>query len=117
MWIGSWCETAPALPYTRFLDGSPLEKTLHSHGAAFLNLPALLADTRNHLRAHEARLGRGLSPAEALKNSELQLDLVHLLVLEDWLGETFRQFDAIAGHLLPPPLPRQRRSSRRRRRL
>jgi hypothetical protein len=60
-----------------------------------------LADTRNHLRAHEVRLGRGLSPAEALKNPELQLDLVHLLVLEDWLGDTFRQFDAIAGHLLP----------------
>lgn len=88
-------------PQTRFFDGSPLEKTLRSYGAAFLDLPALLSDTRNHLRAHEVRLGRGLSPAEALKNPELEIDLVHLFVLEDWLGDAFAQFDAIANHLLP----------------
>jgi hypothetical protein len=89
------------IPSTKFFDGSEIEQTLKSYGAAFLELPALLSDTRNHLRAHEVRLGRGLSPAEALKNPALNIDLAHRLILEDWLGELFRRFDAIASHLLP----------------
>jgi hypothetical protein len=89
------------IPTTKFFDGSDIERSLQEYGAAFLDLPALLSDTRNHLRAHEVRLGRGLSPAEALKNSGLKIDLAHRLILEDWLGELFRRFDAIASHLLP----------------
>ena len=89
------------IPTTKFFDGSEIERSLIGYGAAFLELPALLSDTRNHLRAHEVRLGRGLSPAEALRNPALNIDLAHRLVLEDWLGEMFRRFDAIASHLLP----------------
>ena len=89
------------IPTTKFFDGSEIERSLVRHGAAFLELPSLLSDTRNHLRAHEVRLGRGLSPAEALKNPALKIDLALRLVLEDWLGEMFRRFDAIASHLLP----------------
>jgi hypothetical protein len=89
------------IPSTKFFDGSEIEQTLKSYGAAFLELPTLLSDTRNHLRAHEVRLGRGLSPAEALKNPALNIDLAHRLILEDWLGELFRRLDAIASHLLP----------------
>ena len=89
------------IPTTKFFDDSEIEQTVKGYGAVFLELPALLSDTRNHLRAHEVRLGRGLSPAEALKNPGLKIDLAHRLILEDWLGELFRRFDAIASHLLP----------------
>ena len=89
------------IPTTKFFDGSEIERILRDQGAAFLELPSLLSDTRNHLRAHEVRLGRGLSPAEALKNPALKIDLAHRMILEDWLGELFRRFDAIAPHLLP----------------
>lgn len=89
------------IPTTKFFDGSEIERSLVAYGAAFLELPSLLSDTRNHLRAHEVRLGRGLSPAEALRNPALKIDLAHRLVLEDWIGEMFRRFDAIASHLLP----------------
>jgi len=88
------------IPGTKFFDGSEIEATLRAYGAAFLELPSLLSDTRNHLRAHEVRLGRGLSPAEALKNPALKIDMAHRLILEDWLLEMFRRFDAIASHLL-----------------
>jgi hypothetical protein len=47
------------------------------------------------------QLGRGLSPAEALKNSSIRLDIVHRIVLEQWLAEFFERFDVIAGHLIP----------------
>jgi hypothetical protein len=86
---------------TRFFDGSELEATLKSYKAAYLEIPPLLSDTRNHLRAHEVQLGRGLSPAEALKNLSLKIDLIHRTILERWLGDLFRHFDAIASHLVP----------------
>jgi hypothetical protein len=89
------------IPATKFFDGSEIERILLDYGAAFLELPSLLSDTRNHLRAHEVRLGRGLSPAEALKNPALKIDMAHRLILEDWLLEMFRRFDSIASHLLP----------------
>ena len=110
------------IPGTKFFDGSQIEATLRAYGAAFLELPALLSDTRNHLRAHEVRLGRGLSPAEALKNPSLKIDMAHRLILEDWIREMFRRFDAIASHLLPteaaakiaPPIEPAAKSPRKR---
>ena len=110
------------IPRTKFFDGGEIETTLRNYGAAFLEVPSLLSDTRNHLRAHEVRLGRGLSPAEALKNPELKIDLAHRLILEDWLREMFRRFDAIASHLLPseaaakitPPIEPAAKSPRKR---
>jgi hypothetical protein len=42
-----------------------------------------------------------LSPAEALKNLSLKIDLVHRTILERWLGDLFQRFDAITTHLLP----------------
>jgi hypothetical protein len=86
---------------TKFFDGSELEASLRGFGAAFLEIPALLSDTRNHLRALEIKFGRSFSPAEALKNPELKMDLLHQMILEEWLQDMFRRFDAIAGHLLP----------------
>jgi len=110
------------IPGTKFFDGSQIEATLRAYGAAFLELPALLSDTRNHLRAHEVRLGRGLSPAEALKNPSLKIDMAHRLILEDWIREMFRRFDTIASHLLPteaaakiaPPIEAAAKSPRKR---
>jgi len=110
------------IPRTKFFDAGEIETTLRNYGVAFLELPSLLSDTRNHLRAHEVRLGRGLSPAEALKNPELKIDLAHRLILEDWLREIFRRFDAIASHLLPseaamkiePPIEPAAKSPRKR---
>ncbi len=66
-----------------------------------LELPALLSDTRNHLRAVELQAGRGISPAEALRNPDLKVDTTHRIILEDWLRTLFRGFEAIAAHLLP----------------
>lgn len=87
---------------TRFFDGSLLESRLQDYGAAFLEIPALLADTRNHIRAHEVQLGRGLSPAEILLNNQINIAFLHRVVFEDWLVKTlFRSYDAIASHLVP----------------
>ena len=88
-------------PRTRMFDGSDLERELESYGAARLELPALLSDTRNHLRAVELQAGRGISPAEALRNPDLKVDTTHRIILEDWLRTLFRGFEAIAAHLLP----------------
>ena len=111
------------IPTTKFFQGSELEAQLMDCGAARLEIPALLSDTRNHLRSREIQIGRGLSPAEALKNEAVQLDMAHRIVLEQWLADLFSRFDAIAGHLIPtakakalkpavsqPPLPRRRTS-------
>ena len=89
------------IPTTKFFHGSELEAQLLGFGAARLEIPALLSDTRNHLRSREIQLGRGLSPAEALKNPRIQLDMAHRIVLEQWLAELFERLDATAGHLIP----------------
>ena len=86
---------------TKFFQGSELESQLLGFGAARLEIPALLSDTRNHLRSREIQLGRGLSPAEALRNPSIQLDIAHRIVLEQWLTEFFDRLDAVAGHLIP----------------
>ena len=86
---------------TKFFQGSELESQLLGFGAVALEIPALLSDTRNHLRSREIQLGRGLSHAEALKNPRIQLDIAHRIVLEQWLAELFERFDAIARHLIP----------------
>jgi hypothetical protein len=88
------------IPTTKFFQGSELESQLISFGSTRLEIPALLSDTRN-LRSREIQLGRGLSPAEALRNPNIQLDIAHRIVLEQWLTEFFERLDAIAGHLIP----------------
>ena len=62
-------------------------------GAAF-RYPQSFALARNPDRART-------SPAEALKNEAVQLDMAHRIVLEQWLADLFSRFDAIAGHLIP----------------
>lgn len=88
-------------PRTKLFDGSELERELLELGAATLRLPALLTDTRNVLRAHEAKLGRAISPSEAVVNREIGLDPSHRMIVSTWLKEAFKGFDAIAAHLLP----------------
>jgi hypothetical protein len=89
------------VPTTRFFNRSALERQLGQFGAAHLDIPPLLTDTRNYLRTQEAKLGRTFSPSQALNDSSLELDLGHQLILEDWLEEFFSRLDAIASHLLP----------------
>lgn len=89
------------IPTSKFFQGSELEAELLSYGARRLEIPSLLSDTRNHLRAREVQLGRGLSPAEALANADVQLDMAHRIILEQWLADLFGRFDAIAGQLIP----------------
>jgi hypothetical protein len=89
------------IPTTKFFQGSELESQLFGFGAARLEIPALLSDTRNHLRSREIQLGRGLSPAEALRNPSIQLDIAHRIVLEQWLADFSERLDVIAGHLIP----------------
>jgi hypothetical protein len=88
------------IPTSKFFQGSELEAELLSYGAKRLEIPSLLSDTRNHLRSREVQLGRGLSPAEALANPDVQLDMAHRIILEQWLADLFGRFDAIAGHLI-----------------
>ncbi len=89
------------IPTSKFFQGSELEAELLSYGAKRLEIPSLLSDTRNHLRAREVQLGRGLSPAEALANTDVQLDTAHRIILEQWLADLFGRFDVIAGQLIP----------------
>ncbi|MEP6671598.1 MAG: ATPase [Chthoniobacter sp.] len=89
------------VPTTRFYERSALEKQLGHLGAARLDIPPLLTDTRNYLRTQEAKLGRAFSPSQALSDPTLELDLGHQMILEDWLGEFFSRLDQIASHLLP----------------
>jgi hypothetical protein len=89
------------VPTTRFYERSALEKQLAAFGAARLDIPQLLTDTRNYLRTQEAKVGRAFSPSQALDDPSLQLDLGHQMILEDWLEEFFSRFDRIASHLLP----------------
>ncbi len=86
------------IPAANFFRGSELEAQLAGYGAAFLEIPALLSDTRNYLRSREVQLGRALSPTEALK---VQFDIAHRIVLEQWLSDVFERYDAIARHLIP----------------
>jgi hypothetical protein len=89
------------IPTTKFFDGSQLEKQLETYRAGYLEIPSLLTDTRNHLRGIQVKLGRAISPAEAVANGDLGLDLVHRMVLEKWLAEMFRRFNAIKSYLVP----------------
>lgn len=89
-------------PRTRMFDGSQIETELKDFGAATLNLPALLSDTRMALRSLELQQNRVINPVEALANKEISFDLAHRMVLEDWTRRTFAAFDEIAPHLLPP---------------
>ncbi len=89
------------IPTTKFFDGSLLEQQLSSYHAASLEIPSLMTDTRNHLRGIQVKLRRAISPAEAIANADLGLDMVHLMVLEKWLAEMFRRFHAIKSYLVP----------------
>jgi hypothetical protein len=102
------------IPTTKFFQGSDLERELLGFGAVRLEIPALLSDTRNHLRSREIQLGRGLSPAEALRNPSIQLDIAHRIVLEQWLAEFFERLDAIAGHLISTAKAKALQPGRRR---
>ena len=102
------------IPTTKFFLGSELEARLLGFGAARFEIPALLSDTRNHLRSKEIQLGRGLSPAEALRNPTIQLDMAHRIVLEQWLADLFERFDTIAAHLIPTAKARKVMSARTR---
>ena len=101
-------------PTTKFFQGSELEAQLLGFGAEKLEIPALLSDTRNHLRSREIQLERGLSPTEALKNPSIELDMAHRIILERWLADLFERFDAIARHLVPTAKASRAKSARTR---
>jgi hypothetical protein len=89
------------IPTTKFFDGSALEQQLQGYKAAYLDLPPLLTDTRNHLRGSQLKLGRTLSPAEAISNPSLGIDAVHRILFQKWVGDVFRRLDAIKSYLVP----------------
>ena len=89
------------IPTTKFFDGSQLEKQLETYRAGYLEIPSLLTDTRNYLRGIQVKLGRAISPAEAIASGDLGLDLVHRIVLEKWLVEVYCNFNAIKSYLVP----------------
>ena len=85
------------IPTTKFFQGSELESQLFGFGAARLEIPALLSDTRNHLRSREIQLGRGLSPAETLRNPSIQLEYRHKDIATEATQSTERAVTAIKG--------------------
>ncbi|MCE0523100.1 MAG: ATPase [Methylacidiphilales bacterium] len=89
------------IPTTKFFDGSALEKQLQGFKARYLDLPPLLTDTRNHLRGSQLKLGRTLSPAEAISNPSLEIDAVHRVLFQKWVAEVFRRLDAVGSYLVP----------------
>jgi hypothetical protein len=89
------------IPTTKFFDGSELEKLLQQYNAAYLDIPPLLTDTRNHLRGSQVKLNRFLSPAEAISNPALEIDAVHRILYQKWVAEVFRRMDAIKSYLVP----------------
>jgi hypothetical protein len=89
------------IPTTKFFDGSDLEKQLQEYKAAYLDLPALMTDTRNHLRGSQVTLGRVLSPAETINNPALGIDVVHRVLYQKWVADVFRRLDAIKSYLVP----------------
>jgi hypothetical protein len=89
------------IPTTKFFDGSALEKQLQGYKAGYLDLPPLLTDTRNHLRGSQLKLGRTLSPAEAITNPSLEIDAVHRILFQKWVAEVFRRLDAVGSYLVP----------------
>jgi len=91
-------------PRTQMFDGSELEAELLSLGSAVLEVPALLSLARNSLAALEADLGRGISHVEGAVNSDLALDPLVRMVIEDWTKVLFRRLDRIAAQLLPADL-------------
>jgi hypothetical protein len=89
------------IPTTKFFAGSDLEKQLQDYKAAYLDLPALMTDTRNHLRGSQVTLGRVLSPAETINNPALGIDVVHRVLYQKWVADVFRRLDAIKSYLVP----------------
>jgi hypothetical protein len=89
------------IPTTKFFDRSPLEKQLQGFKAAYLEVPALLTDTRNHITGVQVQLGRNLSPSEIIRDPSLKIDLVHRAIYEQWVAEAFRNFYAIRSYLVP----------------
>ncbi|CAI9084658.1 ATPase [Candidatus Methylacidiphilum fumarolicum] len=88
-------------PKTRMFDGSQLEKELATLGAATLELPALLSDTRNYLSLLEIELQRPLNLLEIISDKKIKMDLFHRVILEDWIKKIFEQYDRLASYLLP----------------
>ncbi len=88
------------IPRIRMYEGSELEKELLSLGAATLELPTLLADTRDALAALEIGLQRAITPVQAAVDAEVKLDLIHRVILEDWLRLLFGRYDRAAAYLL-----------------
>ncbi|MGD9896194.1 MAG: ATPase [Candidatus Methylacidiphilaceae bacterium] len=88
------------IPRIRMYEGSELEKELLSLGAATLDLPTLLSDTRDALAALEIGLQRAITPMQAVVDPEAKLDLIHRVILEDWLRLLFGRYERAAGYLL-----------------
>jgi hypothetical protein len=47
------------------------------------------------------KLGRTLSPAEAISNPSLEIDAVHRILFQKWVAEVFRRLDSIGSYLMP----------------
>lgn len=88
------------IPRIRMYEGSDLERELRSLGAVTLELPTLLADTKDALAALEIGLQRAVTPVQAVVDPDVKLDLIHRVILEDWLRMLFGRYDRAAASLL-----------------
>ncbi|WP_018290852.1 hypothetical protein [Verrucomicrobium sp. 3C] len=88
------------IPRIRMYEGSELEKELLSLGASTLDLPPLLTDTKEALAALEIGLQRAVTPVQAVVDPAVKLDLIHRVILEDWLRLLFSRYEGAADFLL-----------------
>jgi hypothetical protein len=85
-------------------EGSELESELIDLGAGFIEIPALLGDTVNHLSATALRNDRIALPfREAIANAgKLGFQMGHAGFLQVWLRTVFAELDRIAPLIYLP---------------
>ena len=89
------------IPTTRFFDGSELEAKLREYGAPISKSPYSCRTRAIISEPMRCNLAGGSLPPKRLRILEIKIDMVHRIILEKWIGDLFRRFDDIAGHLLP----------------
>ena len=92
---------------TRLFSGSTFERTLVSHGAKKICMPAITPSTMLAMEKVESTEKRGISFAEFASPERGLLDPLMASELGMALAKMYRQYDSIAELLLPPELARR----------
>lgn len=94
----------PAKVRTNLFKKSALETELKKFGAKELTLPVVTSITLLAVKRAEAKAGRKLSFAEVATPGAAHLELMLAGEMQWAMQQMFRQYDEVAGLLLPPQL-------------